>query len=108
VTKGTGTDANPLDGDKVTIELEITNGVVSITKAVADGCDSIGLMVRSVEELAHRKTEDEAWMIDVAAVKRAMVAVSAESERCALTAVGALRSALVDARVRARVEGVKR
>lgn len=108
MTRGLGSDTNPLDGDHVTIELEISNGVVSITRAVADGCDSIGLMVRSVEELAHRKTEDQAWMIDVAAIKRAMVAVSDESERCALAAVGALRSALVDARVRARVERVKR
>ena len=108
MTRGAGSDTNPLDGDRVTIELEISNGVVSITRAAADGCDSIGLMVRSVEELAHRKTEDQAWMIDVAAIKRAMVAVSPESERCAVTAVGALRSALVVARVRARVEGVKR
>jgi hypothetical protein len=108
MTRGAGTDTNPLDGDRVTIELEITNGFVSITRAAADGCDSIGLMVRSVEELAHRKTEDQAWMIDVAAIKRAMVAVSPESERCALAAVGALRSALVDARVRARVQGAKR
>ena len=108
MTRGTGTDANPLDGDKVAIDLEITNGVVSITRAAADGCDSIGLMVRSIEELAHRKTEDEAWLIDVATLKRAMVAVSEENERCALAAVGALRAALVDARVRARVEGIKR
>ena len=95
MTRGAGSDTNPLDGDRVTIELEISNGVVSITRAAADGCDSIGLMVRSVEELAHRKTEDQAWMIDVAAIKRAMVAVS--PRRSIVTPGSFLRASAISA-----------
>jgi hypothetical protein len=108
VTQGRGTDANPRDGDRVTIEVEVQDGVVSVTKAEAGGCDSIGLMVRSLETLAHRKPEDQVWLLDVAAIAREMGAVSEENERCALTAVGALRAALVDAHVRARAKGEAR
>jgi hypothetical protein len=108
VTRGTGTDANRLDGDRVSFEIEIDRGVVSVVKAEASGCDSIGLMVRALETLAHRKTEDEVWLVDVGTLRRAMVAVSDENERCAVTAIGALRSALVDAHVRARAIGGKK
>jgi hypothetical protein len=108
VTKGNGRDANPRDGDRVTIEIEVHDGVVSILQADAQGCDSIGLMVRALQTLAHRKREDEVWLLDVAAVGREMGAMNAENERCALTAIGALRSALIDAHVRARASGEAR
>ena len=108
MTQGSGTDANPRDGDFVTIELALRDGQVRILKAEARGCDSIGLMVRSLETLAHGKNEDQVWLLDVAAVGREMGAMSEENERCALTAIGALRAALVDAHVRARATGETR
>jgi hypothetical protein len=108
MTRGAGTDANPRDGDRVRIEVDVLNGVVSVVKAEASGCDSLGLMVRTLETLAHRKTEDQVWLLDVGAIAKEMGAVTEENERCALTAIGALRSALVDAHVRARAKGESR
>ncbi len=105
MTKGTGSDANPSDADRVTFEVEVHRGTVTVTRAEATGCDSIGLVVRTLETLAHQKSEDEVWLIDVATIKRWMGAVSEENERCALTAIGALRAAIIDAHVTARARG---
>jgi len=105
VTKGTGSDANPRDADRVTFEVEVHRGTVTVTRAEATGCDSIGLVVRTLETLAHQKSEDEVWLIDVATIKRWMGAVSEENERCALPAIGALRAAIIDAHVTARARG---
>ena len=59
MTKGTGSDANPRDADRVTFEVEVHRGTVTVTRAEATGCDSIGLVVRTLETLAHQKSEDE-------------------------------------------------
>ena len=68
MTKGTGSDANPRDADRVTFEVEVHRGTVTVTRAEATGCDSIGLVVRTLETLAHQTSEDEVWLIDVATI----------------------------------------
>jgi NifU-like protein involved in Fe-S cluster formation len=108
MTQGRGTDTNHTDGDRVTIELDLDRGTVTVLKAEATGCDSIGLVVRTLETLTHRQSEDRVWLVDVDAIRRSMGAMSDENTHCASTAIAALRAALVDAHVRARAGGEAR
>jgi hypothetical protein len=132
VTKGIGRDANPIDGDHVTIVVEVSDGKIASvathsidTAAVTyefgrvmpvhfrrdeetdppggdtfDGCEAARRAALAVGRLARGKTVDEAMAINVRDVILSMDQyVAPENERCVLTALGALRSALIDVHV---------
>jgi NifU-like protein len=131
VTKGRGSDANPLDGDRITIEIVVKDGklaavdpeglVVATTKQVGEatttvafetvadanaaggnafkGCRTAWLASKTLVRLAHGRTVEDAFAIHVGELIAAMGHVPAENERCVLTVVSALRSALIDAHV---------
>jgi NifU-like protein len=131
VTKGRGSDANPLDGDRITIEIVVKDGklasiapeglIVATTKQVGEattrvdfeavedasaagwsafkGCETAWLASKTLVRLAHGRTVEDAFAIGVGELIAAMGHVPAENERCVLTVVGALRSALIDAHV---------
>jgi hypothetical protein len=134
VTKGIGRDANPIDGDHVTIVVEVSEGRIARvgtrpidTAAVTyefgrvmpvhfrrdeetgppggdtfDGCEAARRAALAVGRLARGKTVEEAIAINVRDVILSMDQyVAPENERCVLTALGALRSALIDAHVSA-------
>jgi NifU-like protein involved in Fe-S cluster formation len=105
VTKGSGSDANPNDGDRIFIEVELREGkVISIVPRVTGGCETSRIAVSGLVALTVRRTADEASEITVADLLEAIGPVDAVHERCVLTAIGALRSALIDAHVTALAE----
>jgi hypothetical protein len=136
MTKGIGRDANPIDGDHVTIVVEVREGSIAMvatqpidTAAVTyefgrvlpvhvrsaddrrpnpetfDGCEAARRAAMAVVRLARGKTVDEAMAINVREVILSMDQyVAPENERCVLTALGALRGALIDAHVSALAE----
>ena len=63
------------------------------------GCDTARRAAGVLWTLAGRRSIDEALAISVREVIAAMGGAPAENERCVLTVVGALRSALIDAHV---------
>jgi hypothetical protein len=136
MTKGRGSDANPIDGDRVTIELELRDGRVWLsgslgivvaaqrwvggarsTRVFASGeqaraeggetfagCEIARAAALAVSQLVNGKSVDEAFALGVPQVLLAIGYVRPENERCVLTAIGALRSALIDAQVAALAE----
>ena len=68
------------------------------------GCDTARRAAGVLWTLAGRRSIEEALAIGVREVIAAMGGAPAENERCVLTVVGALRSALIDAHVAALAE----
>jgi hypothetical protein len=136
MTRGNGSDVNPLDGDRIFIELSILDGriasvgakgvvvaVMSLASGVMRrrelatgaearatghetfaGCETARRAALALGRLAHGKSAEEAFAISVRELMLAIGYVAAENERCVLTAIGALRSALIDAHVTALAE----
>ena len=104
MTRGKGSDANPVDGDRATIEVAIRDGRIVVTATSFAGCDTGRLATLALGRLAQGKTAEAAFAISVAELLIAIGYVPSENERCVLTAIGALRSALIDAQVAALAE----
>ena len=68
------------------------------------GCEVARSAALALSELVHGLTTDEAFAIDVRQIIRALGGVPPENERCVLTVIGALRSAVIDAQVKALVD----
>jgi NifU-like protein involved in Fe-S cluster formation len=100
VTAGTGTDANPRDGDRVTFAIEVELNIVAVSRTEPQGCEALARASRALAKIASGKRIDEIWEIDVQTLAATMDDLAEDDERCALTAIGALRAAVVDARVR--------
>ncbi len=99
MTAGTGSDANPRDGDRVTFMVEIEDGRVRIVGTELNAC---GAASRAAEEIRRRvggEIADEIARIQVRDIIETL-RLDADGERCALTALSALRAAIVDARVK--------
>ena len=98
---GTGSDANPSCGDRTTITVRVAGGRVTDIRFRTFGCTAAIAAASVVTELASGKTADDAARLEPADILNALGGLPARKEACALMAIGALRGALLDARVRA-------
>ena len=97
---GKGSDANPSCGDRTTITLRVAGGRVGQARFRTFGCTAAIASASALTELATGRSLDEAAALEPADVLRALGGLPQRKEACALMAVGALRAALLDARVR--------
>ncbi len=96
---GTGSEGNPRDGDLLTIDVEIRDDRVAITRMDIRGCEALRRSIRALSKMAYgRSPEAAARIAPRELIDR--VGLVPDEERCALTAIAALRAALVDAHVR--------
>ena len=98
---GTGSDANPSCGDRTTITLAVAGGRVSEIRFRTFGCTAAIAAASVLTELAAGRPVDDALAIEPTEVIAALGGLPPRKAACALMAVGALRAALVDARVKA-------
>jgi len=98
---GLGSDANPSCGDRTTITVRVADGQVSDIRFRTFGCTAAIAAASVLTELAFRKPVDDALTLEPADILNALGGLPARKEACALMAIGALRAALLDARVRA-------
>lgn len=98
---GAGSDANPSCGDRTTITLRVADGHVAELRFRTFGCTAAIASASVLTELAAGLAADEAARLEPADILNALGGLPARKEACALMAIGALRAALVDARVRA-------
>ena len=101
MTRGFGSDTNPRDGDRVKIEVDLEGGVVMDARVTASGCEVSTKASSALARLARGRARSEALGINPADLTAQIGPVDQERERCVLTAIGALRAAIVDAHVRA-------
>ncbi|HET8567815.1 MAG TPA: iron-sulfur cluster assembly scaffold protein [Candidatus Limnocylindria bacterium] len=99
---GTGSDTSPSCGDRTTITVRIADGRVAEARFRTFGCTAAIASASALTELATGRPADEALRLEPGDVLRAIDGLPPHKEACALMAVGALRAALVDARVRAK------
>jgi nitrogen fixation NifU-like protein len=98
---GTGTDANPSCGDRTTITLRLRDGAIADIRFRTFGCTAAIASASVLTELASGLRADDAARLEPADILNALGGLPARKEACALMAIGALRGALIDARVRA-------
>jgi nitrogen fixation NifU-like protein len=98
---GTGSDANPACGDRTTITLRTADGRVAELRFRTFGCTAAIASASVLTELAAGLAVEDAARLEPADILNALGGLPARKEACALMAIGALRGALVDARVRA-------
>ncbi len=98
---GTGADANPSCGDRTTITVAISEGHVQEVRFRTFGCTAAIASASVLTELAAGLAVGEAARLEPADILNALGGLPARKEACALMAIGALRGALVDARIRA-------
>ena len=101
VPSGSGSDANPSCGDRTTITLRVAHGRVTELRFRTFGCTAAIASASVLTELAAGRSVDDAARLEPADILNALGGLPARKEACALMAIGALRGALVDARVRA-------
>jgi NifU-like protein involved in Fe-S cluster formation len=101
LTRGFGSDTNPRDDDRVKIEVDLEGGVVMEARVSGSGCEVSTKASSALTRLVRGRARSEALAIDVSDVAGQIGAVDEEHEPCVLTAIGALRAAIVDAHVRA-------
>jgi NifU-like protein involved in Fe-S cluster formation len=98
VSHGRGRYANPRDGDVITFEVDVEHDAVAVKTMTAQGCGAAARAAGELSLWAQGKTPEEAARIE----PRELIArleLGPDEERCALTAIAALRAALVDAHV---------
>jgi nitrogen fixation NifU-like protein len=98
---GTGSDANPSCGDRTTITVRVSGGQVTDIRFRTFGCTAAIAAASVLTELASGKSADDAAHLEPADILNALGGLPPRKEACALMAIGALRAALLDARVRA-------
>lgn len=101
MTRGVGSDASPHDGDRVKIEVDLQGGVVMAAHAFGSGCEVSTKASTALTHLARGRSRTEALGIGVADVSGRIGAVDQDHEECVLTAIRALRAAIVDAYMKA-------
>jgi NifU-like protein involved in Fe-S cluster formation len=97
---GKGSDANPSCGDRTTITVRVADGRVAEARFRTFGCVAAIASASALTELATGRPVDDAAALEPADLLRALGGLPQRKEACALMAVGALRAALLDARVR--------
>ena len=98
---GTGSDANPSCGDRTTITLRVVDGRVAELRFRTFGCTAAIAAASVLTELATGLPVEDATRLEPADILNALGGLPQRKEPCALMAIGALRGALLDARVRA-------
>ena len=98
---GTGADANPSCGDRTTITVRIAGDRIAETRFRTFGCTAAIAAASVLTELVTGATVVAAERLEPGDVLRALGGLPARKEACALMAIGALRAALIDARVHA-------
>jgi len=98
---GSGADANPSCGDRTVITVAIADGRIQALRFRTFGCTAAIASASVLTELAAGLTAEDAARLEPADILNALGGLPARKEACALMAIGALRAALVDARVRA-------
>lgn len=98
---GTGADVNPSCGDRTVITLRIAAGRIAELRFRTFGCTAAIASASVLTELANGLAADDATRLEPADILNALGGLPARKEACALMAIGALRGALLDARVRA-------
>ncbi len=98
---GTGADANPSCGDRTVITLTIGGGTVREMRFRTFGCTAAIASASVLTEIASGLDVAAAAALEPADVLNALGGLPQRKEACALMAIGALRAALLDARVRA-------
>jgi NifU-like protein involved in Fe-S cluster formation len=96
---GKGSDANPTCGDRTTITLRLRDGRVDEVRFRTFGCVAAIASASALTELVTGRSVEDAQALGPADVIATLGGLPARKEGCALMAVGALRAALVDARV---------
>ena len=97
---GTGADGNPSCGDRTTITLRLADGRIAEARFRTFGCTAAIAAASVLTELVTGAAVVAAERLDPADILRALGGLPARKEACALMAIGALRAALIDARVR--------
>lgn len=99
---GTGSDTNPSCGDRTVITLTIVAGRLQAVRFRTFGCTAAIASASVLTELAAGLEAEAALQLMPADILDALGGLPERKEACALMAIGALRGALLDARVRAR------
>ena len=97
---GKGSDANPSCGDRTTITIRIADGRIAEALFRTFGCTAAIASASALTELASGRTLEEAARLEALDVLQALGGLPERKEPCALMAVGALRAALLDAKVK--------
>ena len=97
---GKGSDANPSCGDRTTITIRIADGRIAEALFRTFGCTAAIASASALTELASGRTLEDAARLEALDVLQALGGLPERKEACALMAVGALRAALLDARVK--------
>jgi nitrogen fixation NifU-like protein len=97
---GKGSDTNPTCGDRTTITVSVRDGRIDDARFRTFGCVAAIASASALTEMVKGRALDEARKVEPRDVIDALGGLPARKEGCALMAVGALRAALVDARVR--------
>ena len=98
MTVGRGKYANPRDGDVIEMDVDVRGGTVVVTRMDLRCCDAAVRASKELARLAYGKTSEDAARIEPHDLITRLD-LSRDEERCALTAIAALRAALVDAHV---------
>jgi nitrogen fixation NifU-like protein len=101
LSRGVGSDANPRDGDRVKIEVDLEGGVLMAVRVTGSGCEVSTKASSALTRLARGRSRSEALAIGVADVTGQIGRIDEDHEPCVLAAIGALRAAIVDAHVKA-------
>ena len=99
MTRGTGSDANPRDGDHVTFTVDVDDGRVRIVHTALNACGTAHRAAQEVRRRVGGEIAEDIARIQVREIIDAL-RLDADGERCALTVLSALRAAMVDARVK--------
>lgn len=99
---GTGSDTNPSCGDRTVITLTIADGRLREVRFRTFGCTAAIASASVLTELATGLDAAAALTLMPADILNALGGLPGRKEPCALMAIGALRAALLDARVGTR------
>lgn len=97
---GAGADANPSCGDRTTITVRLAGDRVAEARFRTFGCTAAIAAASVLTELVTGAPVVAAERLEPGDLLRALGGLPARKEACAVMAIGALRAALIDARVR--------
>jgi len=99
---GIGCVGNPIDGDKITIYIKVSEDVLTDVKFKTFGCGAAIAASSMVTVMAKGKTLNEALQITNEAVAEALGGLPPQKLKCSNIAADALHEAIVDYRSKKR------